>query len=343
MTGEKTYTRSVALASLPEFIRKYGGQPKRLFDEAGLDITSLTNPQALISWPRSCSLLENAAKALELPNLGLLWAAEIPDDLSNTGPSIYLASLMPDVISLMNMILKYQEIHTTGIQYSYSINHKSGKITGHIDFNPETPACRQFTEHIIAIIRIGVSRFLGAPFDDPLELRFQHSEPDDLTLHHDVFGCPIVFNAQRTEMSYDIRVLDKKMSRRWKLLKPIFNVYLKHQQKKLPRNLTPMIAAVSSLMPYALASGKSDIQSVSHVLNMSSKKLQRLLKEEGTNYSALLDSVRARMTKRMLRESDMSIATIATLLGYASTVPFANACKRWYTLSPRELRKSLRR
>lgn len=342
MTDGKTYTRSVALNSLPDFIEKHGADPETLFHEVGLDIHLLKNPQSYISWPRSCDLLEHAARTLSLPDLGLLWAYEVPDDLSNTGPSLYLANLMPDVISLVDMILKYQEIHTNGKHYSYSLDHKAGKITGHIDFHPETPACRQYTEHIMAIVRLGVSRFIGPPFDKPLELKLQHSAPDDLALHHKVFGCPIVFNAQRTEMSYDIRVLDKKMSQRGKMLKPLFNLYLKHQQKKLPKNLTPIISAVTDLMPYVLSSGRSDIKSVSHVLNMSPKKMQRLLKEEGTNYSALRDSVRAQITKRMLFESDMSITNIASLLGYASTVPFANACKRWYALSPRELRKSLR-
>ena len=249
---------------------------------------------------------------------------------------------MPDVISLMDMILKYQEIHTNGKRYSYSLDKMTQRVTGHVDFHPETPACRQYAEHIMAIVRIGVSRFLGPSYDSPLEVRFQHSEPDDLSLHQKVFGCPIIFNAERTEMSYDIRILDMKMSQRGKLLKPLLDLYLKHQQKKLPKTSTPITTAVASLMPYVLSSGKSDIKSVAHVLNLDPKKLQRLLKEEGAHYSALRDSNRAKMAKRMLLESDMSITAIANMLGYASTVPFAIACKRWHGQSPRALRKSLR-
>jgi len=122
----------------------------------------------------------------------------------------------------------------------------------------------------------------------------------------------------------------------------IVDIYLKRQQKKLPKSSTPITTAITGLMLDALASGKSNIDSVANVLNMSPKKIQRLLKEEGTNYSALKDSIRSQIAKRMLYESNIQISAIANMLGYTSTVPFANACKRWYGLSPRELRKKLR-
>ena len=249
---------------------------------------------------------------------------------------------MPDVISLIDMILEYQKIHTTGTHYSYVIDKENEKITGYMDFHPETPSCRQYSEHLMAIVSIGVSRFFGPPFDRPVDLRFQHSEPDDLTLHNEIFNCPITFNAKRLEMSYDIKILDRKMGGIGKIVKPIFDLYLNRLQKKLPKTSTPMTSAITSLMPYVLATEKSDIISVSHVLNISPKKMQRLLKQEGTSYSALKDDIRSKITKRTLHDSDMSISAIANLLGYASAPPFAHACKRWYDLSPSDLRKHLR-
>jgi len=221
MNDDKIYTRSVALASLPEFIKKRGAEPKLLFDKAGLDIRALDNAQSFISWPKSCDVLEIAAQALELPNLGILWALETPNDFSNTGPSIYLANLMPDVMSLMDMVLKYQKVHTNGIEYSYSLNPQNGTVTGYINFHPATPACRQFAEHITAIIRLGVSQLIGPPFDNPLGVKFQHSAPDDLTSHQSLFGCPIAFNANCTEMTYALKALDKEMTLRWKFMKPL--------------------------------------------------------------------------------------------------------------------------
>lgn len=342
MSQEQTYTRAVALLGFPEFIERHGGEAQALFDEVGLDINGLSNHEALISWPRCCQLLDLTAKTLNIPNLGLIWAQNLPEDLPNTGPHAYLAALMPDMITLLEMILKYQKLHTNGIHYSYKQETAHGRVTGSLDFHPETPSSRQYAEHILGLISLGVRRFIGPPFDNPLEVRFQHSPPADKSLHRKIFNCPIVFNAERTSMSYDIKLLDHKMGYRWPLIKSLLDQYLKRQQRKLPKTSTPMKTAISSLIPFILASGKSDIISVAHVLDMSPKKVQRLLKQEGTTYSGLLDNIRSQSTKRMLLESNMSITRIANMLGYSSSRPFANACKRWYGCSPKALRNKLR-
>ena len=307
-----------------------------------MDIDGLDNHQALISWPRSCLLLELAAKTLNLPNLGLIWAQNLPEDLPNAGPHAYLAALMSDVVTLIEMSLKYQKLHTNGIRYSYERDIEREWTTGYLDFHPETPACRQYAEHIVGFTCLGVRRFIGPPYDNPLEIRFQHSKPANITLHEKIFNCPVVFDAERTSMSYDIKILDQKMGPRWPFIKTLLEQYLKRQQRKLPQTSTPMKTAISSLIPYILASGKSDIISVAHVLDMSPKKVQRLLKQEGTTYSDLLDEFRAQSAKRMLLESNMSITRIANMLDYSSTRPFANACIRWYGSSPRALRNELR-
>jgi len=342
MPQDQTYTRAVALLGFPEFIKRHGGNAKTLFDEAGLDIEAALNPQDLISWPRCCVLLELTAKALTLPSLGLRWAQNVPDDMPNTGPHVYLAGLMPDVLTLLEMSLKYQEVHTNGAHYSYRRNSAQNRVTGSIDFHPETPACRQFAEHIMALTCRGVRQVIGGDYCNPLEVSFQHSRPADLSLHREIFDCPILFNAERTEMSYDIKILDQRMGHKLPLIKTLLGQYLKRQQKKLPKTSTPIKSAIMGLIPYILASGKSDIISVAHVLGMSPKKVQRLLKQEGTTYSIILDDIRSHTARRLLLESDMSITRIANMLDYSSSRPFGHACRRWFDTTPLKYRRENR-
>ncbi|MDB2439040.1 AraC family transcriptional regulator [Hellea sp.] len=342
MPQDQTYTRAVALLGLPEFIKKHGGNAKALFYEAGLDIEAGFNPQDLINWPRACVLLELTAKTLNLPNLGLRWAQFIPDDMPNTGPNVYLAALMPDVATLVEMAIRYQKLHTNGAHYSYERDSVQNRVTGSVDFHPETPACRQYAEHIMAIICLGVKRIIGETYCDPLEVSFQHSQPADLSWHQKIFNCPIVFDAERTSMSYDIRILDHKMGRKLPLFKTLLGQYLKRQQKKLPKTSTPIKTAITGLIPYALATGKSDIISVAHVLGMSPKKVQRLLKQEGATYSLILDDVRSRSAKRLLLESNIPITRIAHMLDYSSSRPFGHACKRWFDTTPLKYRRENR-
>lgn len=67
--------------------------------------------------------------------------------------------------------------------------------------------------------------------------------------------------------------------------------------------------------------------------------LGRLFKEEtGQTFTMYLNSVRMREAKRLLLETDMTIADIASAIGYASTGYFVNQFKKMFSCSPREYR-----
>ena len=71
---------------------------------------------------------------------------------------------------------------------------------------------------------------------------------------------------------------------------------------------------------------------------MSPKKLQSLLHDEGTSYSAVLDGVRKNLACRLLKESDMTIMHIAQLLDYSNDKTFIAAFKRWFDVPPGQFR-----
>ena len=50
MKSEDLYTRFVALADLPEFIRELGCNPEELFVRAGLDVALASSNEHFISW-----------------------------------------------------------------------------------------------------------------------------------------------------------------------------------------------------------------------------------------------------------------------------------------------------
>ena len=81
------------------------------------------------------------------------------------------------------------------------------------------------------------------------------------------------------------------------------------------------------------------MQDVAKELNMTQRTLQRRLKEEGTSYAQLRDSVRFRFAEEYLRDPVMDMATIAANLGFSEPANFYAAFKRWQGMSPGEFRK----
>ena len=74
-------------------------------------------------------------------------------------------------------------------------------------------------------------------------------------------------------------------------------------------------------------------------LAMSNRTFIRKLKAQGTSYQMLLDDVRQELAIWYLRQSELSVEAVAERLGYSDTSNFSRTCKRWFGLTPRQIRQ----
>jgi AraC-like DNA-binding protein len=70
----------------------------------------------------------------------------------------------------------------------------------------------------------------------------------------------------------------------------------------------------------------------------SARTFQRQLEEERTSFSELLADVRRSQTFRRLKEQNVTIAAIATDLGYSDQASFTRAFRRWTGTPPGQFR-----
>ena len=99
--------------------------------------------------------------------------------------------------------------------------------------------------------------------------------------------------------------------------------------------------SVRNILPDRLNTHSGDIETIAKDLGLSVKKLQRLLKDEGTTYSEILENVRYLSAMHLLGETNKPIKSIAFSLGYSSGEAFNTACQRWFGLSPRNYRQKI--
>ena len=74
--------------------------------------------------------------------------------------------------------------------------------------------------------------------------------------------------------------------------------------------------------------------------NVSSRTLIRHLRDEGTTYQQLLDTVREELACWLLLQSDLPVEAIAERLGYEDTSNFSRTFRRWVGVTPRDFRAS---
>ncbi len=91
-----------------------------------------------------------------------------------------------------------------------------------------------------------------------------------------------------------------------------------------------------------LPDGPPSQQRVADALFISSRTLQRKLKEEGTSFTDLLQQTRLELARKYLRQPDRSVVETAYLLGFSEPSTFSRAFKRWTGQAPGEYRDTAR-
>jgi len=81
------------------------------------------------------------------------------------------------------------------------------------------------------------------------------------------------------------------------------------------------------------------IEDLAQINGHSVRSVQRRLKLAGLNFNQLNNEARYRHASAKLCNSDLSVAQVANLMGYADPAHFSRAFRRWSGISPAEFRK----
>jgi len=83
-------------------------------------------------------------------------------------------------------------------------------------------------------------------------------------------------------------------------------------------------------------------EEVASALFICKRTLARRLKMEGTSFRRIRDEILSQQAVGYLRDSNMSIESMAALLNYHDSANFRRAFKRWFSVTPDDYRRSIR-
>ncbi len=171
----------------------------------------------------------------------------------------------------------------------------------------------------------------------PLGVELAYPEPLDLRRHQLAFSSTPHFDAPSHAL------LLRKADLRLRL--PTANAALSqlHDRvvQEVVRELHPVgiERQIAKSLVRGMASGRVMRRDVASDLCMSDRTLQRRLAEAGTSFQKELDTLRRQLTETYLRDPEVPLAGIGSLLGFAEESTFYRACQRWFQLSPKQARE----
>ncbi len=123
----------------------------------------------------------------------------------------------------------------------------------------------------------------------------------------------------------------------WSIFEP--NLNLRMQDLAQEANFRDRVRAC---LMEIMASGQYGMNDVAARLAVSTRTLQRRLREEGTTFQKELDSLREELARNYLSKSDYSSGQIAFLLGYEDPNSFFRAFRAWTGQTPEYVREQTR-
>ena len=98
-------------------------------------------------------------------------------------------------------------------------------------------------------------------------------------------------------------------------------------------------ARITSMISAAAIAGDDSMNSIASSCAVHPRTLRRRLRAQGSSFKTLKDNARRHLAIRLLIETDMSLSRIAYYLGYSEGASLSRSCRRWYSLTPRQLRQ----
>lgn len=121
----------------------------------------------------------------------------------------------------------------------------------------------------------------------------------------------------------------------WKFFEPA----LRQRLADLDRQAST-VERVRSVLLEALPAGQFSMQMVCAKLGVSSRTLQRRLRDEGSSFQRTLDALRNSLAHHYLQNSSMTGAEISFLLGFEDPNSFFRAFRAWTGTTPQALRSA---
>jgi AraC-like DNA-binding protein len=309
----------------------------RLLQGSGLSReVLLPGDETRLSGAQQLRIIQNARAISGAPELGLRMGRQLQP--ATHGPIGYLALSSPDLMTALLALRDFLPLRIAISQLELEMSERW--LTCSLDIRVAAPADdkRMLAECFALSIQAVVESILGKPAEGA-RFEFEFSAPGYRQLYKEYFHLPTRFSCTRNQMlipielAYAANTANDPAS--YRLAQEMCQTLL----DEVPANSLSMSNRVKRLL-LSMPPGTASEESIARALFVTKRTLARRLQREGTGYRKIRETLFAELAARHLRESDLSVEAIAALLGYHDSANFRRACRRWYGISPQELRQS---
>lgn len=328
----------LASGQLPPWsiLRKYNQDPDDVFRKVQLDPALMHQPGARYPRMKQVALWQETCRRIQDPCFGLkfgeFWH---PSHFGTLGFAVLASSTLR--ITLERFIRFHRVVSDT--PYAELHEHKDkGLLVFTLNDNNKEPypparddAALAF---IMSLLRVNFQQDLA-----PISVTFTHSSPDCADKFEEFFQAPITFDASVSSLSLSLDMMDIVLPSGNEELAAFSDQAMTKYIATLGKET--LVSRVQTIIVEHLPSGNANIENVASELYLNTRKLQRLLLQDGTTFISLLNETRMKIAKQYVQDKTMDLTEVAFLLGFSGLSAFSRSFKRWTGRSPDQYRKAV--
>jgi AraC-like DNA-binding protein len=317
-------------------VKRWNVSGDELLAGSGLRAETLADPRALLSVPTVVALLERARLLTGEPAIGLHIGLQTrPTLYGSLGFALMSASSIREAIEIS---MRYGSLVTT----AFTVRFRSGKrvasliVDEHADFGGARAIVILST--LVALWQ--VSRTLtGRDLNATATAEIALPEPR-YSARLTGSGLRMQFDRPVHQLTFDARYLDLPYT----MPDPIAAKLAREQcdRELQVRGLNGGLPERVRGLIHDPGGGFRRIEEVAAAMRKSPRTLKRQLGAQGVRFSVLREEELRQEAVTLLRSPDLSLAEIATRLGYANTTSFERAFLRWTGSRPAKSRAESR-
>jgi AraC-like DNA-binding protein len=293
------------------------------------DETHITGRQQL-------RVLDNAQHMTATPEFGLRLGRQLQP--SAHGPLGYLAMSSPDLISSLESLRDFLPVRIPVIQLDISSDRDWLQCSLTIKLEANTNERRMLQECFAMVIQSLVESVLGRELSEA-RIELAHARPAYHRLYRQYLHSPVQFGRPGNTFRLPVKLARQTNAsgdpKSYALAQDLCRKLL----EQVPKSALSTGDRVKHLL-LSKTPGTVTETDVARAMFISKRTLARRLEKEGASYRAIREQLLSELASRHLRESGLTIESVATLLGYNDTAAFRKAFHRWYGQAPSEFRKN---
>lgn len=330
-------TRASGLRGYRELVRELGGNPVALLESVGVPPSHLDDDDALVPMRSFLQLLEDAARTCGTMDFGMRMGAH--QDITVLGPLAVAMQNAATPLEAMHCASRFLFVQSPGIALDVVEQSPHRADCAEVRYEvvlPRVPPHPQVLEHGLLVAHRIMRRLIPEAYRAE-EIHLPHAALSGPAAYGRYFHAPLRHEQSHAAILVRRSVLQMPMKTINDALREMAMAYI---DVHYPRPGQSVSARVRQAVSRSLTTGMATQDQVADMMAMHPRTLRRRLVAEGTGFERILDDVRREAAARYLTTTQMPMNQVSNLLGFSAQSAFTRCCRRWFGMSPRQVRQA---